>query len=251
MKDENFYVIQGWMINKLKLSGNELLVYAVIYGFSQDDGSMFSGSRQYLADCCNCTVRSVQTTLNNLVEKKLITKYEENQNGVKYCYYVANFTGSENFSRGSENFSLNNINNNNLDNGKSKDLPLPTADDDFLQNFGKPEPKKQNLYQKCIALINDYTDIESIKTLLIQYLDFCMEIHSIRGANQWKGMLNTLDKVQVQCHPHSYEEIIRNSLDHGWKTFYPINDNYKQPGNVEGIKLGNAYEESKPSGRFF
>ena len=33
IKDENFIMIQGWMVNMLNLKGNELLVYAIIYGF--------------------------------------------------------------------------------------------------------------------------------------------------------------------------------------------------------------------------
>ena len=36
MKDENYIVLQGWMINKLNLKGNELTVYALIYGYSQN-----------------------------------------------------------------------------------------------------------------------------------------------------------------------------------------------------------------------
>ena len=35
IKNENYVLIQGWMINELKLKGNELLIYALIYGFSQ------------------------------------------------------------------------------------------------------------------------------------------------------------------------------------------------------------------------
>lgn len=34
VKPENFYVVQGWMISELKLKGNELNVYAIIFGFS-------------------------------------------------------------------------------------------------------------------------------------------------------------------------------------------------------------------------
>lgn len=33
IKNENFILIQGWMINNLKLAGNDLLVYAIIYFF--------------------------------------------------------------------------------------------------------------------------------------------------------------------------------------------------------------------------
>lgn len=35
VKNENYLVIQGWMITELKLKGNELLIYAIIYGFSR------------------------------------------------------------------------------------------------------------------------------------------------------------------------------------------------------------------------
>ena len=37
VKNENYLVIQGWMITELKLKGNELLIYAIIYGFSQNN----------------------------------------------------------------------------------------------------------------------------------------------------------------------------------------------------------------------
>ena len=32
MKAENYFKIHGWMISSLTLSGNELLIYAAIYG---------------------------------------------------------------------------------------------------------------------------------------------------------------------------------------------------------------------------
>jgi hypothetical protein len=48
---------------------------------------------------------------------------------------------------------------------------------------------------------------------------------SLKGANQWKGMVNnTLVKVQQECAPHTYEEIVQVAIDHSWKTFYPIKD---------------------------
>ena len=53
VKEENYISISGWMVTRLGLKGNELLVYAIIYGFSQDDETMFTGSLQYLADWTN------------------------------------------------------------------------------------------------------------------------------------------------------------------------------------------------------
>lgn len=50
VKDENYYQISGWMINKLKLKGTELQVFAIIYGFSQGEQGVFTGSLRYLQD---------------------------------------------------------------------------------------------------------------------------------------------------------------------------------------------------------
>ena len=59
IKNENFITIHAWMISRLGLSGASLIIYAVIFGFSQDGESYFRGSRQYLADWCNCSLYGV------------------------------------------------------------------------------------------------------------------------------------------------------------------------------------------------
>jgi hypothetical protein len=87
LRDENYITIQGWMIKELELKGNELLVYAVIYGFSQNEENKFRGSRRYLAEWCNSTLYGIDKVLNKLIEKNLIIKYERIENGVKFCDY--------------------------------------------------------------------------------------------------------------------------------------------------------------------
>lgn len=90
VKNESYITIQGWMKNELNLGGYELMVYAIIYGFSQDQRSEFTGSRQYISDWCGCNVRTVQRTLNSLMDKKLITKTKTSSGTLKTCHYVAN-----------------------------------------------------------------------------------------------------------------------------------------------------------------
>lgn len=90
IKNENFILIQGWMINNLKLSGNDLLVYAIIYGFTQDGEQWFEGSRSYLGEWCNSTKQGIQKNLKRLVESNLILKKETFINNVKFCKYKAN-----------------------------------------------------------------------------------------------------------------------------------------------------------------
>lgn len=124
--NEKFVVISEFMVDKLKLKGVELIVYAVIYGFSQDGESVFSGSQSYLAKWANASTRSVRLALASLVEKGLITKFDKSVNGVsvaeyavcdfhlldeeKISYVRKNFpTGEEIISYGAEKTSANNI----------------------------------------------------------------------------------------------------------------------------------------------
>ena len=82
IRNDNYLNIPGWMINSFTdLSDSELTVYAVIYGFSQDLESGFSGSIEYLAQWGRCSDRTVRRALSALVEKGYIIR--ESQKGVK------------------------------------------------------------------------------------------------------------------------------------------------------------------------
>lgn len=89
IKDENFYQVSGWMLNRLGLKGTALDVYAIIYGFTQDGESWFSGSLQYLMDFTNASRRTVINTLKDLTERGYLKKRESLVNGVKYNAYQA------------------------------------------------------------------------------------------------------------------------------------------------------------------
>lgn len=86
VKNENFITIQGWM-TKLNISGNELITYAIIYGFSQDEHSVFCGSASYIAKWIGIDKRNVLEILKRLAEKGLIEKIEKTVNNVKLCDY--------------------------------------------------------------------------------------------------------------------------------------------------------------------
>ena len=85
--DKNYIVIQSFMVSELGLKGNELLIYAIIFGFSQTTGQAFHGSLTYLESWTNSTRPTVISSLKSLVEKGLIEKEEQTINGVKYCSY--------------------------------------------------------------------------------------------------------------------------------------------------------------------
>lgn len=89
VKENTFVHIEAFMVNELKLKGNELFIYAIIYGFSQDDKSVYNGGLQYLADWTNSTKQGVIKVLKSLQQKGLLRKFETVKNNVKYCSYKA------------------------------------------------------------------------------------------------------------------------------------------------------------------
>lgn len=89
IKNENFIAIQGFMVKELELTGNELIAYALVYGFSQDDESEFKGSLNYVAEWLNCSRTTAFNLLNKLADDGFIKKTEKTINGVKFCNYSA------------------------------------------------------------------------------------------------------------------------------------------------------------------
>lgn len=145
INSENYVVINGWMVEELKLKNPELMIYAIIYGFSQDKSSRFTGSAQYLADWTGVSKRTVFTALKSLLDKKLLKKYEEEQGGMNLISYKAvlpDSLGMKKFHGGDEKFSLGGSekispNNIDIDNLVYKDIKKDISNDiskekDFL-----------------------------------------------------------------------------------------------------------------------
>lgn len=91
IRDENFYTVLGWMLNVLELKGNELIVFAIIYSFSQDGESEFTGSLSYMQTFANIkSHNTVTATLQSLQEKNYILKREFIKDNVRRCAYRVN-----------------------------------------------------------------------------------------------------------------------------------------------------------------
>ena len=128
--DTNYYVVHGWM-REMGLKGLQLDLYAIIYGFCQDNGSAFYGTISYLEEFTGFSRRAVIDALNDLVGKGFIRKDIEDLGQqvkrVKYscikeqiCIGSAEFAqegmqnlqgGCADFAPNKENIYINNINN--------------------------------------------------------------------------------------------------------------------------------------------
>lgn len=103
IKDENYYQISGFMINRLGLKGVPLNVYAIIYGFTQDGESEFTGSLQYLCDFTGGTSKpTIIKALKELTESGYLFKRKEVISGVQFNRYKVNLHLLKNFNEGSK-----------------------------------------------------------------------------------------------------------------------------------------------------
>ena len=143
IKDENYYQISGWMINRLNLKGTSLNVFAIIYGFSQDEETEFAGSRQYLVDFTNSSKPTIDKALNDLCELNYIIKIPKNINNITFNTYKVNFDIVESFKGGSKetlppvkNFDLKETKENKETKEKEK------------SNINKEKEKKENKKEK-------------------------------------------------------------------------------------------------------
>lgn len=85
----SYIVLQDWMTDKLGLKGVELIVYAIIFGFSQDGVNCFTSSTRYLCRWTGRTKETVIKILKSLREQNLIErkkKHISNGSGKATCF---------------------------------------------------------------------------------------------------------------------------------------------------------------------
>ena len=260
MKSDNYIVIQGWMCNELNLKGNELLVFALIYGFSQDTESTFSGGRKYISDTFNISLPTVDKALQSLLDKNLIIKQSSNDYVHTDIYRIRGSKETllgvvKKLYQGSKETLLNNIDNISTkveikENTKVFSQPKTVVQENLLEDTSKielPKTKKQNLFIKCATYINEFTADEEVREKLKDYLGIRLERKDApMGFKAFQGMLKKLRDLT-----DSKEEclrIIQQSIDKSYLSFFPIREytsyNKKTGKNVETISDGNRYSVS-------
>ena len=119
-------------IENLKLKGNELILFALIFGFSQDGKSEFHGSIRYIEKALGISNPTVQKLLKKLMYKKLIQKTKESH----YKVYKKLIQGvKESYTVGVEESYTNIYNTNNKDNNTSEDTSRGKLINEFIEEL--------------------------------------------------------------------------------------------------------------------
>ncbi len=89
MAEDNFYIINSWMIDELNLSGIELQVFAIIWSLSRGEKQMYIAGNAHLVRMTKKSEPTIIAALKKLCEKKLIEKIPVVVNKVERNYYKA------------------------------------------------------------------------------------------------------------------------------------------------------------------
>ena len=95
VQPNNYLALQGWMLTDLHLKGASLILFALIYGFTQDGESEFNGSIAYMQQWAGISRRGTIKALDKLLADGFIEKQKTTVNGVTFCRYRAIVGGSE------------------------------------------------------------------------------------------------------------------------------------------------------------
>ena len=224
MKNKNYITILGWMVNELSLSGNDLICYAVIYGFSQDD-NFWEGSQSYLSEWLGVSRRTVVDILKRLISNGLIAKQEYEVNKVKFCKYkaiVPNTIRCEDSAHGGSEDSAHGNNNNN-NNKEEKDKSFSKKEhidyDAIVKCWNETNPTLSNVrmlnddrkkqIRKLLASNNATVDdlMKAIK--IISMSSFCQG----KNDSNWKASFDWLIKDTKSCFSRLFEGVYAFTQD--------------------------------------
>ena len=227
-----YFVIQDWMITALHLKGCELLVYAVVFGYSQKGAGCYFGSAAALAESLGVSRQTIVSTFKSLTERGLLIKTDDYHAGVHTCAYSANlgllknFTGCQEILQDSQKI----LHNNKIDSKKDNNITpsiinntspftLPFEGKEFADTWElltqqpKWRKKSRAALEMSLKKLAGYTEREAVQ----------MMQNTI--ANDWQGLfpLKAGDKaVQSQydllCRKvgNVHASVFRQGKEMGW-----------------------------------
>lgn len=241
IKRTNFLTLLGWMRYDLDLSGNELIIYGVIYGYSQNGGE-YTGGKQYLADWANVDVRTVYNILKKLEAAGLIVKVDYIVDDVRHKGYRA--IEPDEIPEDSESEKPEEI---------EEEKPEKISDKTG-KNF-RPNRKKfpTHIYINNINNINNIKEGEISQKICEIYNSSCPSLPPVKNMTKKRQRLieklvsnHSLDEIKKAFVMAEASDFLTGNNDRGWVadfTFLIDEDNFTKL--IEG-SYKNKPKQTKP-----
>lgn len=237
-----------WIPKEIWLSEELTLLEKVIFVEidSLDNENHCIAGNEYFATFCNCSESKVSKAIKKLKDLNMIEELSFDGRHRKLRVVKNATESSKKCYAESQNLQSNNIDNK-TENKKTNSKELVQNSPSF--EFGKQKPQKESLFTKCVNMIDDFTVDTQIRLDLTQYLNVLLEMRKdgyTLYANVWKGLLRKL--VELSKNPKEQHEIICQSIERGYKSFFPVNsysNNLKDKPWEQGVKSEGYTEEEK------
>lgn len=245
MKENNYITIPGFLRTRLDLKGSELIITALIYGYSQDGNSWFMGKTGYIAEWAGITDKNVLRSLKSLTEKGILEKKEMFVNNkAKRCYYRFNFECAElqnSTVAGYQNGTVyNNIDNNISDYNIKPENEFPGFFDESQQSNTPQKLRGTTEPRKCLFANSRFAKFEDFEKCFdkpeFEQIDILYYYHSVADWSASKGRMqkdwiaqtrNFIrgDKEKGKLHLKPEYQAPQKRLDVGGAMDF-LNDNY-------------------------
>lgn len=203
MREDSYVVIQAFMLDELHLKGNELIVYATIYGFTQDGSHWFHGTRGYLAEWCGAQRETVDRCLKSLLAKGFVERREFEDHGRTFVQYRATKNAG--------------------DTKKSSTQPektgATTTKNEHIKKIVEPKENLKNRGEFA-GVIDAYATTDELRVALS---DFVEARKQMKAPLTPKAMSMLLSKLDALAHDeHGKADVIKQSILNGWKGVFEV-----------------------------
>lgn len=248
MLDENFLTIQGWMFNKLGLSGNEVIVYAIIYGFTQNGEDWFEGSLKYICESIGASKSTVLRILRTLESRGVIKKENYSVQGVTLARYKScvgfEWGGVKMTPGGGVKMTPNNEDTKVSSNNNHKDISIPL---DTKVSYPLTKKSAENLDDTFIKemLYNVFPetqcngDIGSSTELIKNFIQMRKAIKKPLVPSAFERWLKA-GKKKAGDDFNTFCKMVEQSLINSWQGLFPLhNEDNSTKGKSSSYQFSN------------
>lgn len=202
---------------------------------SLDNENNCTAGNEYFAHFCQCSESKVSKTIKKLKNLQLIevVSFDGRHRKIRVVKETiqSSTKNKADLYKNKPNNTVNNpISNTNNKNNTKVLLDENSSCDNFLKSVNTPKTK-QNRYSKCVSLIHDFTANPALIDVLVSYLNLLLEMDRSMYINQFKGKLNKLK--QLGASEGHMVDIVNQSIQYGWKSFYPLKQNTGFKDNIQ------------------
>lgn len=240
---ESYILIYPWMIEDLKLKDKELLIYAIIYGYSKaSKDSYFVGNMTYLGKWLNVSPNHIpERYINPLIEKGLIEK-KITDKGIIYRTSQNDNTPPKSNNEGSQNDNTSSQIDNRSSQNDNTNLPKMTTNNinnNIYNNISIESDSDSTNKMSCVdyfSIANTKTEDEILSSLTEEQLDALNQLIKMAQTGKIETNKTSLIKYFGLLQARKWKDLKGNKINN-IVGYVEMNFNLNEKDRKKSIEL--------------